>query len=155
MIGFIAAMSTNCVDCVQNVYSKKLMKFYGATQLQFYATSAALVIQLPVWIGMHGIHFAALPMKNLAYLVVDGIFFYLQSITAYRVVALVSPVSMSVANCVKRALLIWLSTLAFGNPVGISNGLGTFMLISGVMVYNYVKQQAGARKKEKVLPVSV
>jgi hypothetical protein len=51
---------------------------------------------------------------------------------------------MSVANCVKRAFLIWLSTLAFGNAVGIYNGLGTLMLISGVMCYNYVKQQAGA-----------
>ena len=39
-IGFLAAMSTNVVDCMQNVYSKKLMNYYTATQLQFYATAS-------------------------------------------------------------------------------------------------------------------
>jgi solute carrier family 35 protein E2 len=155
-IGFIAAMSTNCVDCMQNVYSKKLMTYYTATQLQFYATSAALVVQLPAWVAMNGIAISIPPMYNIGYLIVDGIFFYLQSITAYRVVALVSPVTMSVANCVKRAFLIWLSTLAFGNAVGMYNGLGTLMLISGVMGYNYVKQQAGAGKgKTAMIPQSL
>ena len=52
------------------------------------------------------------------------------------------------SNCVKRAILIWLSTLVFGNPVGIYNGLGTLMLISGVMGYNYVKTE-GAKGKGK------
>ena len=50
------------------------------------------------------------------------------------------------ANCCKRALLIWLSTLVFGNPVGIYNGLGTLILISGVMAYNYVKQKDPRKK---------
>ena len=45
-IGFLAAVATNCVDCIQNVYSKKLMSesAYSATQLQFYATTAALLV---------------------------------------------------------------------------------------------------------------
>jgi hypothetical protein len=35
----------------------------------------------------------------------------------YAVMGLISPVSQSVANTLKRALLIWLSILHFGNEV--------------------------------------
>ena len=42
----------------------------------------------------------------------------------------------SVANTGKRALLIWLSVLLFGNPVTFLSGLGTLIVIIGVLVYN-------------------
>jgi len=153
-IGFIAAMSTNCVDCVQNVYSKKLMTHYTATQLQFYATCAALVVQLPAWFLTNEFSYEVVPTYTIGFLLVDGIFFYLQSITAYKVVALVTPVAMSVANCVKRAILIWLSTFVFGNPMGANTIFVTFMLISGVMGYNYVKSLP-ENKSGTDLPVRV
>jgi solute carrier family 35 protein E2 len=98
-VGFAAAMSTNCVDCMQNVYSKKIMKYYTPTQLQFYATCAALTIQIPFWFYQNGLGGLGLPpLFTVGYLFVDGLFFYMQSITAYGVVALVSPVTMSVVS---------------------------------------------------------
>jgi hypothetical protein len=42
----------------------------------------------------------------------------------------------SVANTVKRALLIWLSVLIFHNPVTFLSGFGTFTVIFGVILYN-------------------
>ncbi len=39
-------------------------------------------------------------------------------------------------NTVKRAILIWLSVLIFGNPVTFLSGLGTFVVIIGVLIYN-------------------
>lgn len=42
----------------------------------------------------------------------------------------------SVANTVKRALLIWLSVLIFHNPVTFLSGVGTFIVIFGVILYN-------------------
>ena len=42
----------------------------------------------------------------------------------------------SVANTGKRALLIWLSVLLFGNPVTFLSGLGTVIVILGVLLYN-------------------
>ena len=42
----------------------------------------------------------------------------------------------SVANTGKRALLIWLSVLLFGNPVTFLSGLGTLIVICGVLLYN-------------------
>jgi len=40
-----------------------------------------------------------------------------QSVSAYALMGLISPVTVSVANTLKRSLLIWLSILYFGNQV--------------------------------------
>jgi solute carrier family 35 protein E2 len=42
----------------------------------------------------------------------------------------------SVANTVKRALLIWLSILIFHNPVTFLSGFGTLTVMFGVVLYN-------------------
>lgn len=47
----------------------------------------------------------------------------------------ISPVAHSVANTAKRAFLIWLSILMFGNPVTMLSGLGTLVVIAGVFLY--------------------
>ena len=54
-IGFGAAVLTNCMDCVQNVFSKKLLsvKGYNYVNLQFYTSAAALTVQLPVMIFLN------------------------------------------------------------------------------------------------------
>ena len=39
-------------------------------------------------------------------------------------------------NTVKRALLIWLSVLWFGNKVTLLSGLGTLTVTFGVFLYN-------------------
>lgn len=46
----------------------------------------------------------------------------------------------SVANTVKRAFLIWMSVILFGNSITILSGLGTIIVITGVVIYNKVKQ---------------
>ena len=42
-----AQVLNNCLDCVQNVYSKKLLSTggYNYVNLQFYTSAAALVVQ--------------------------------------------------------------------------------------------------------------
>ena len=40
-----------------------------------------------------------------------------------------TPPTLSVANTTKRAVLIWLSILLFGNPVTLGSGIGTAMVI--------------------------
>lgn len=44
------------------------------------------------------------------------------------------------ANTVKRAFLIWMSIILFGNSITILSGLGTIIVIAGVVIYNKVKQ---------------
>lgn len=40
------------------------------------------------------------------------------------------------ANTAKRAFLIWVSVMLFGNEVTVLSGLGTVIVILGVMLYN-------------------
>merc|ERR1712187_222533 len=69
-------------------------------------------------------------------LLVAAVAYHLQSVTAYCTMDLVSPVTMSVANCAKRGLLILLSVLYFGNEVRLSTWVGMVMIILGVFGYN-------------------
>ena len=48
----------------------------------------------------------------------------------------ISPVTHSVANTGKRAFLIWTSVILFGNEVTLLSGLGTLVVILGVLLYN-------------------
>ena len=70
----------------------------------------------------------------------EQVCFHLQSVMAYAVMGLISPVTQSVANTLKRALLIWLSILYFGNPVTAMSALGTAVCIGGVFAYNYARR---------------
>ena len=73
-------------------------------------------------------------------LIIDAIFYHLQSVSAYCTMGCVSPVSQSVANTLKRALLVWASILYFGNPVTNSGIAGIVMVVSGVFLYNHVRR---------------
>lgn len=44
------------------------------------------------------------------------------------------------ANTVKRAFLIWLSVVLFGNPVTFLSGLGTVIVTIGVLLYTKAKE---------------
>lgn len=53
---------------------------------------------------------------------------------------------LSVANTAKRAFLIWLSIIMFGNPVTFLSGIGTAIVIIGVMCYNKAREYVEERK---------
>jgi len=145
MVGFLAAVFNNGIDCVQNVFSKKLLStHYNYVNLQFYTSAAALVVQLPVMLYHHAANWLSqgwsLSAELGLHLLLNGVCFHLQSVMAYAVMGLISPVTQSVANTLKRALLIWLSILYFGNPVTFMSALGTAVCISGVFAYNYARR---------------
>lgn len=163
-IGFYAAVFNNCIDCVQNVFSKKLLTTqYSYVQLQFYTSAAALLVQLPfVALSSHaGLRLSAAPddaprdadsdggsewsTELLLHLLINGVSFHMQSVAAYAVMSVVSPVTQSVLNTLKRAMLIWLSVLWFGNAVTLWSALGTLVCVVGVFLYNYARQVRRAR----------
>jgi hypothetical protein len=49
-----------------------------------------------------------------------------------------------VANTAKRALLIWLSVILFGNTVTPLAGLGTAVVFAGVLAYNKAREMDGS-----------
>ncbi|XP_060873540.1 solute carrier family 35 member E2A-like isoform X2 [Metopolophium dirhodum] len=144
--GFIAALATNFTECLQNVYSKMLIsgdKFkYTPAELQYYTSLASIIIQIPVSLVLVDIKYAVsnTSLYLLLMFILNGVFFHFQSITAYVLMDYISPVTYSVANTVKRAFLIWMSIILFGNSITLLSGLGTAIVIAGVVIYNKVKQ---------------
>lgn len=73
-------------------------------------------------------------------LLIDGVLFHLQSVTAYALMGKISPVTFSVASTVKHALSIWLSIIVFGNKITSLSAVGTVLVTVGVLLYNKAKQ---------------
>ncbi|KAJ8386861.1 hypothetical protein AAFF_G00165620 [Aldrovandia affinis] len=151
MLGFSAALSTNIMDCLQNVFSKKLLsgdKYkFSPPELQFYTSAAAIIMLIPAWIFMLDIpvigksgHSFSFSQDIVVLLLFDGVLFHLQSVTAYALMGRISPVTFSVASTVKHALSIWLSIIVFSNQITVLSAVGTVLVIIGVMLYNKAKQ---------------
>ncbi|XP_006885889.1 PREDICTED: solute carrier family 35 member E2 [Elephantulus edwardii] len=151
VLGFSAALSTNIMDCLQNVFSKKLLsgdKYrFSAPELQFYTSAAAVVMLIPAWIFFMDMPVIGRSGKSFRYnqdvvllLLMDGVLFHLQSVTAYALMGKISPVTFSVASTVKHALSIWLSIIIFGNKITSLSAIGTVLVTIGVLLYNKAKQ---------------
>ncbi|XP_007905459.1 solute carrier family 35 member E2B [Callorhinchus milii] len=151
MLGFSAALSTNIMDCLQNVFSKKLLsgdKYkFSPPELQFYTSAAAVVMLIPAWIFLMDIPVLGKNGRSFSFnqdivmlLLIDGFLFHLQSVTAYALMGKISPVTFSVASTVKHALSIWLSVLVFSNNITIYSAFGTALVMIGVFLYNRARQ---------------
>jgi len=53
----------------------------------------------------------------------------------------------SVCNTVKRATAIWLSVLVYGNEITFLGGLGTVVVIIGVLLYNKARHYEQQRQR--------
>ena len=59
-------------------------------------------------------------------------------LSSYMILKRVSPVSHSVGNCVKRAVVITSSLIFFKTAVSPLNAIGTSLALLGVLVYSLV-----------------
>lgn len=151
MLGFSAALSTNIMDCLQNVFSKKLLSGdtykFSPPELQFYTSAAAVIMLIPAWLFLLDIPTVGKSGQSLIFsqdiillLLFDGCLFHLQSVTAYALMGRISPVTFSVASTVKHALSVWLSVIVFSNQVTILGATGTVLVFIGVFLYNKARQ---------------
>ncbi|KAL3862631.1 hypothetical protein ACJMK2_008585 [Sinanodonta woodiana] len=144
--GFTAALATNLIECLQNVYSKLLMSGenykYTPAELQFYTSIASMMVQIPVSFFLIDFPYAKKTFdgKMLIALILNGTAFHCQSLSAYTLMSYISPVTHSVANTVKRAFLILISVIVFGNSVTFFSGLGTVIVTVGVLCYIKAKE---------------
>ncbi|KAA0194083.1 hypothetical protein HAZT_HAZT011563, partial [Hyalella azteca] len=145
-LGFLCALTTNVCEVLQSVLSKTVLSDasydYNPAELQFYPNAVGVAVQAVGWLFL--VSRSSLQQLTdphlLVVMLLDGISFHGQTITAYVLMSYVSPVTYSVANTTKRAVLIWLSVLVFGNAITLSSGLGTVMVIAGVLMYSRAKQ---------------
>ncbi|XP_036844222.1 solute carrier family 35 member E2A [Oncorhynchus mykiss] len=151
MLGFSAALSTNIMDCLQNVFSKKLLSGdtykFSPPELQFYTSAAAVIMLIPAWVFLMDLPVIGKSERSFSWsqdivllLLFDGVLFHLQSVTAYALMGRISPVTFSVASTVKHAMSIWLSIIVFSNHITVLSAAGTALVFVGVLLYNKAKQ---------------
>lgn len=159
ILGFAAALGTNLSECLQNVLSKLLISHstykYSPAELQCFTALASMVVQLPTSAFLMDFSRVSRTFNwdMLIALLFNGVSFHLQTMTAYVLMSFISPVTHSVANTVKRAFIIWLSILVFGNKITPGSGIGTMIVICGVFIYNKAQGISKVEEEEPQLPL--
>ncbi|XP_047952514.1 phosphoenolpyruvate/phosphate translocator 1, chloroplastic-like [Salvia hispanica] len=109
-------------------------------------TVMSFILNIPVALFMEGVKFTPSYLQA-AGLNVNEIYtrsllaalcFHAYQQVAYMILQRVSPVTHSVANCVKRVVVIVSSVLFFRTPVSPINALGTAIALAGVFLYSRV-----------------
>ena len=117
------------------------MKF-NPGEIQYATGLASVFAQVPTFVlfatGQAWTDTTTLPRAFLY--VLNGVFFHFQTLSAYALMDAISPVSHSVANTLKRALLIWVSVIIFKNHVTLYSGAGSCIVFIGVLLYNKARQ---------------
>ncbi|KAF5746875.1 Phosphoenolpyruvate/phosphate translocator 2 isoform 1 [Tripterygium wilfordii] len=154
-IGFCSAMASNVTNQSRNVLSKKFMVQKEETldniNLFSVITVISFVLLVPVAIFMEGIKFtpsflqsAANQGLNVRELCVRslmaGFCFHAYQQVSYMILQMVSPVTHSVGNCVKRVVVIISSVIFFQTPVSPVNSIGTAVALAGVFLYSRAKR---------------
>ncbi|PKI55197.1 hypothetical protein CRG98_024488 [Punica granatum] len=154
-IGFCSAMASNLTNQSRNVLSKKLMVKEEETldniNLFSVITVISFILLVPSAVLMEGIKFSpsylqssasqGLNLKELyVRSLVSGLCFHSYQQVSYSILGMVSPVTHSVGNCVKRVVVIVSSVLFFQTPISPINALGTALALAGVFLYSGAKR---------------
>ncbi|XP_052195583.1 phosphoenolpyruvate/phosphate translocator 2, chloroplastic-like isoform X2 [Diospyros lotus] len=154
-IGFGTAMASNLTNQSRNVLSKKLMvnKEEALDNINLFSvlTIISFLLLAPIALLMEGVkfspsylQFAATQGLNVKELCVRsllaGFCFHTYQQVSYYILQMVSPVSHSVGNCVKRVVVIISSVIFFQTAVSPINSLGTAVALAGVFLYTRAKR---------------
>ncbi|KAI6671294.1 hypothetical protein NL676_006179 [Syzygium grande] len=154
-IGFGSAMASNLMNQSRNVFSKKFMVNKEEALDNINLFSVMMIISFmflaPAAIFMEGFKFTpsylqsaasqGLNIKELCVRsILAGFCFHSYQQVSYGILQMVSPVTHSVGNCVKRVVVIVSSVIFFQTPISPINSLGTALALAGVFLYSNAKR---------------
>jgi|TARA_B100001142_G_scaffold27295_1_gene24516 solute carrier family 35 protein E1 len=163
MAAFLLAMTSNVTSALRAVYSKDIQEKGGLRGINLYGGIAIVsaIIQLPLSLIMEGtklpaafaaapalmadkgiLLFGAFSVPFIVYLTVGSMFYHLYNQTAYQALAELSPLSHSVANTVKRVVIIIASIAVFRNPISTQGAVAAAIAIAGTCLYSIAQQKA-------------
>jgi len=141
-------MASNLTNQSRNVLSKKLLAgdkdAMDDINLFSVITILSFLLSCPLMLFAEGIKFTPGYLQstglNLQELCVRaalaGFCFHGYQKLSYLILSRVSPVTHSVANCVKRVVVIVSSVIFFSTPISPVNALGTGAALGGVFLYS-------------------
>jgi len=156
-LSFATAMGSNFFFAARAVLSKVAMTdgtlaALSPASLFGVVTSVAALLTFPVALILEAPGASDAVQKSvyssprlLASLVASGLFHYLNNEVMYLTLRRVHPVTLAVANTLKRVVLILASLLVLGESMQPLAALGAAVAIAGTLAYALIKQRFDAR----------
>jgi len=138
--GTIAALFSIFILTLQSIYSKKLFvaQAMDEANLLYHSSMLSALIMTPFWLLVEApaIPWSTISGEMYVYIILNGLTQYGQCIFAFFVVALVSPVTYSIASLCKRIFVIVLAFIWFQNPISPLSGFGICVTFFGLWLYH-------------------
>jgi solute carrier family 35 protein E1 len=133
-----------------------------------YSSALAFCVTAPIWLWSEGftiigdfLHDASIDLAGkpgtfdhgrlaLEY-VFNGTFHFAQSLVAFTLLSMVSPVTYSVASLIKRVFVILFAIVWFGNRVTGVQGVGIALTFLGLYLYDRTSDANKADRKARLL----
>jgi len=149
----IAASAANQAAALKNVVSKGVMKkpwakALGGQNTYAVVTILALLFTLPFVAFFdvkdmadvyQQVQNAGTGMDVLKYSVLSGLAFYMYNEASFLALERLSPVTHSVANTLKRVIIIVASCIVFKTPMSKEGMLGSGVAVAGTLLYSLAK----------------
>eukprot|EP00981_Chlorochromonas_danica_P007506 scaffold1767_cov178-Ochromonas_danica.AAC.11 len=151
----IAASAANQAAAFKNVVSKGVLgkpwaKALGPQNFYSVVTILALISTLPLvaifdlkdFKTVYDLVTAAGKGKEvLIYSLLSGLTFYIYNEASFLALDRLSPVTHSVANTLKRVVIIVASCIVFRTPMTLIGGIGSGVAVLGTLLYSLAKKQ--------------
>lgn len=151
----IAASSANQAAALKNVVSKGVMnkpwaKALGPENNYSVVTILALLFTLPFVLAFDVRDFASVydlvvkagKLKEvIQYSILSGLTFYIYNEASFAALEKLSPVTHSVANTLKRVVIIVVSCIVFKTEMTLLGGIGSGIAVLGTLLYSLAKKQ--------------
>jgi len=151
----IAASLANQAAALKNVVSKSTSnkpwaKAMGAANQYAVLNIIAFLCTLPLVLAFDVKDFAAVSAQiakmgtgadAAKYTALSGLAFYVYNEASFSVLALMDPVSHSVANTLKRVVIIVASCIVFKTPMSTIGAIGSAIAVGGTLLYSMAKKK--------------
>lgn len=140
--GFFWAVVSAIMKVLQNIYTKRLMIGGKFTfwEIHFFCGASSLLILLPVLLFQaSSVTWAGVLSFPLFGLIGCSVLQYASSVSSYAVLHLVTHLTFTIINVLKRLFIIVAGMLYTHQQLRPLNTLGVLLAISGILAYNIVK----------------
>jgi len=170
MASFVLAMTSNVASALRGATSKDVQRDLGLAGVNLYAAIAIVsaVLLLPVSLLLEGrdlipalesaptlleeqgiLLFGTWRVGFTSYLTVCALFYHFYNQTSYLALADLTPLSHSIANTLKRVVIIVASLVVFRNPITTQGAVSAAVAVGGTLLYSLAQQLEAKKTGEK------
>ncbi|CAF1129020.1 unnamed protein product [Rotaria sordida] len=156
IIGLISALFSTCLLALQNIYSKKTLKYINIHHLALLSVLSKLswCLLIPFWFLLDGSHMdirRELTPTVIYFILIDGLCNFIYNVLAFTMISYLSTLSYAIASSTKRITIIIMSIIIFHNRITYMNLFGISLTLIGVILYNKMKYN---EKKQQLLSLN-